>query len=134
LDYWTAFWLSFLVHGYVGLDFMRWQVCRDKFLVGSIGSRGTGCNRWKQIELRKTSLEANKSSPIQKIGLEMKRFHLFEFEDQSWFPRFMRDAGTTYLQFISHKFRVHEVMETDTSLCKESLSEIILAESRESQM
>jgi hypothetical protein len=40
----------------------------------------------------------------------MKRLDLFEFEDQSWFPRFMRDAATTYLQFISHKLRVHEAM------------------------
>ena len=28
----------------------------------------------------------------------MRRFHLFEFEDQPWFPELIRDAGTAYLE------------------------------------
>lgn len=30
----------------------------------------------------------------------MKRVHLFELEDQPWFPAVLRDAGTAYLQFV----------------------------------
>ncbi len=33
----------------------------------------------------------------------MKRYHLFEFEDLSWFPKFIRDYGTDFLEFISNK-------------------------------
>ena len=29
----------------------------------------------------------------------MRRFHLFELEDQSWFPALIRDAGTAFLEF-----------------------------------
>jgi len=28
------------------------------------------------------------------------RFHLFEFEDQSWFPEFIRSGGTDYLRYM----------------------------------
>ena len=31
----------------------------------------------------------------------MNRVHLFELEDQAWFPRVLRDAGTAYLEFAS---------------------------------
>lgn len=31
----------------------------------------------------------------------MRRFHLFEFEDQSWFPSVVRDAGTAFLAFVA---------------------------------
>ncbi len=31
----------------------------------------------------------------------MNRVHLFELEDQPWFPRVLRDAGTAYLEFAS---------------------------------
>lgn len=31
----------------------------------------------------------------------MRRFHLFEFEDQSWFPALIRDAGTAYLELVA---------------------------------
>lgn len=31
----------------------------------------------------------------------MNRLHLFELEDQPWFPRVLRDAGTAYLAFAS---------------------------------
>ncbi len=30
----------------------------------------------------------------------MDRLHLFEIEDQPWCPRFLRDAGTEYLEFM----------------------------------
>lgn len=33
----------------------------------------------------------------------MKRVHLFEFEDQNWFPDFLRNYGTDFLQFLSNK-------------------------------
>lgn len=33
----------------------------------------------------------------------MGRIHLFEFEDQSWFPAFLRNYGTDFLQFLSNK-------------------------------
>lgn len=32
----------------------------------------------------------------------MRRLHLFEFEDQDWFPAFLRDHGTDFLQFLSN--------------------------------
>ena len=31
----------------------------------------------------------------------MQRIHLFELEDQPWFPALIRDAGTAYLRFMS---------------------------------
>ena len=31
----------------------------------------------------------------------MPRIHLFEFEDQPWFPSRIRDAGTAYLRFVA---------------------------------
>lgn len=33
----------------------------------------------------------------------MKRFHLFEFEDQTWFPTIIRNYMTDYLQFATNK-------------------------------
>ena len=33
----------------------------------------------------------------------MGRIHLFEFEDQKWFPTFLRNYGTDFLQFLSNK-------------------------------
>ncbi|MFT3795503.1 hypothetical protein [Flavobacterium sp.] len=33
----------------------------------------------------------------------MKRIHLFEFEDQQWFPTFLRNYVTDFLQFLSNK-------------------------------
>jgi len=38
----------------------------------------------------------------------MARIHLFEFEDQSWFPDFLRNYGTDYLQFISNKTKLYK--------------------------
>ncbi|RMG24698.1 MAG: hypothetical protein D6730_12230 [Bacteroidetes bacterium] len=34
----------------------------------------------------------------------MKRLHLFEFEDLPWFPAFLRDYGTDFLQFMANQF------------------------------
>ncbi|MEN2281065.1 hypothetical protein AAGF08_02935 [Algoriphagus sp. SE2] len=33
----------------------------------------------------------------------MDRINLFEFEDQKWFPSFLRDFGTDFLQFLTNK-------------------------------
>ena len=40
----------------------------------------------------------------------MKRLHLFELEDQPWFPPVVRDLATDYLQFIQTRFRVDRAM------------------------
>lgn len=38
----------------------------------------------------------------------MNRKHLFEFEDQRWFPGFLRNYLTDFLQFVSNKFNVYK--------------------------
>lgn len=38
----------------------------------------------------------------------MGRIHLFEFEDQKWFPNFLRNYGTDFLQFLSNKAKVYK--------------------------
>lgn len=38
----------------------------------------------------------------------MGRIHLFEFEDQKWFPSFLRDYGTDFLQFLSNKTAMYK--------------------------
>ncbi len=38
----------------------------------------------------------------------MGRIHLFEFEDQEWFPAFLRDYGTDFLQFLSNKAKMYK--------------------------
>lgn len=40
----------------------------------------------------------------------MRRFHLFELEDQPWFPVVVRDLATDYLQFIQTRFRLDRAM------------------------
>src|SRR5258708_17888595 len=40
----------------------------------------------------------------------MRRFHLFELEDQPWFPTVVRDLATDYLQFIQTRFRLDRAM------------------------
>lgn len=37
----------------------------------------------------------------------MARIHLFEFEDQKWFPSFLRNYGTDFLQFLSNKTKMY---------------------------
>jgi len=38
----------------------------------------------------------------------MGRIHLFEFEDQKWFPGFLRDYGTDFLQFLSNRTKLYK--------------------------
>jgi hypothetical protein len=38
------------------------------------------------------------------------RLHLFELEDQPWFPAAIRDLATDYLQFIQARFRIDRAM------------------------
>jgi hypothetical protein len=38
------------------------------------------------------------------------RLHLFELEDQSWFPAIIRDAGTAFLEFASKRARHGETI------------------------
>lgn len=38
----------------------------------------------------------------------MGRIHLFEFEDQNWFPKFLRNYGTDFLQFLSNKTKMYK--------------------------
>lgn len=38
----------------------------------------------------------------------MPRLHLFEFEDQKWFPSFLRNYGTDFLQFLSNKTKMYK--------------------------
>jgi hypothetical protein len=40
----------------------------------------------------------------------MRRFHLFELEDQPWFPATIRDLATDYLQFMQTRFRADRLM------------------------
>lgn len=37
----------------------------------------------------------------------MNRIHLFEFEDLKWFPGFLRNYGTDFLQFLSNKTKIY---------------------------
>lgn len=36
----------------------------------------------------------------------MARIHLFEFEDQQWFPGFLRNYGTDFLRFLANKTKM----------------------------
>lgn len=38
----------------------------------------------------------------------MGRLHLFEFEDQKWFPSFLRNYGTDFLQFLSNVTKMYK--------------------------
>jgi hypothetical protein len=38
----------------------------------------------------------------------MKRRHLFELEDQAWFPATIRDLSTDYLHFVQTAMKLHE--------------------------
>lgn len=38
----------------------------------------------------------------------MGRIHLFEFEDQKWFPSFLRNYGTDFLQYLSNKTKIYK--------------------------
>ena len=38
----------------------------------------------------------------------MNRVHLFEIEDQKWFPTFLRNYMTDFLQFLSNKTKIYQ--------------------------
>lgn len=38
----------------------------------------------------------------------MKRLHLFEFEDLNWFPQFLRNYVTDFLQSVSNRFDIYQ--------------------------
>ncbi|WP_235835859.1 hypothetical protein [Cognatitamlana onchidii] len=38
----------------------------------------------------------------------MPRVHLFEFEDQKWFPAFLRNYGSDFLQFLANKTKLYK--------------------------
>lgn len=40
----------------------------------------------------------------------MKRLHLFELEDQPWFPAVVRDLATDYLHFIQHALKLERAV------------------------
>ncbi|HYF02540.1 MAG TPA: hypothetical protein VEC36_04140 [Patescibacteria group bacterium] len=40
----------------------------------------------------------------------MKRVHLFEFEDLPWFPAFLRNYGTDFLQFLANKTKMYKLI------------------------
>jgi hypothetical protein len=50
----------------------------------------------------------------------MNRVHLFELEDQTWFPATIRDLATDYLQFIQTRWRLDRAM---TPLIRRALRE-----------
>ena len=49
----------------------------------------------------------------------MARLHLFELEDQKWFPKFLRNYMTDYLEFVTDTFdiykNIHPVLEKGLS-------------------
>lgn len=51
----------------------------------------------------------------------MKRRQLFEFGDQSWYPQFLKDMLTDYLNFVIKRFKLHQpVIPLLADLLKES--------------
>ncbi len=57
----------------------------------------------------------------------MGRIHLFEFEDQKWFPSFLRNYGTDFLQFLSNKTKIYRpVIPMLKKALKESESQQII--------
>ena len=50
----------------------------------------------------------------------MNRLHLFELEDQPWFPRVVRDLATDYLHFIQHAVKLEGAL---LPLVKKALTE-----------
>lgn len=40
--------------------------------------------------------------------MAIRRFHLFEFHDQPWFPEFLRAALTEWLRVVAVKFELHK--------------------------
>jgi hypothetical protein len=50
----------------------------------------------------------------------MRRYHLFELEDQAWFPSLIRDLATDYLQFMQTRFRFDRAL---TPILRRALEE-----------
>ncbi len=42
----------------------------------------------------------------------MARIHLFEFEDQKWSPAFLRNYRTDFLQFLSNKTKMYDLVKS----------------------
>ena len=40
--------------------------------------------------------------------MPIPRFHLFELEDQAWFPNIVRDLATDYLEFMEGRLKLHQ--------------------------
>lgn len=57
----------------------------------------------------------------------MKRIHLFEFEDQRWFPVLLRNYMTDFLQFLANKAKVYApvIDEIHTSMEESKCNQII---------
>ena len=57
----------------------------------------------------------------------MGRIHLFEFEDQKWFPVFLRNYGTDFLQFLSNKMKLYKpiIPILEKALHKSNTNQII---------
>ncbi len=57
----------------------------------------------------------------------MKRVHLFEFEDQEWFPTFLRNYLTDFLQFLSNKSKLYQpILPLLTQKLKEDKANTII--------
>jgi hypothetical protein len=57
----------------------------------------------------------------------MKRKHLFEFEDYQWFPSFLRNYMTDFLQFVSNKFNIYRgIVPLLSETLKESKNDTII--------
>ena len=65
--------------------------------------------------IKTSSLPENKKSLTG-----FNRFHLFEFEDQSWFPEVIRSGGMDYLRFLFMQTKMYQPI---VKLIKETLEE-----------
>ncbi len=61
------------------------------------------------------------------MNMKTKRIHLFEFEDQKWFPQLLRNYVTDFLQYLANKAKVYEpvVAVIDETLQKSNTTQII---------
>jgi hypothetical protein len=57
----------------------------------------------------------------------VSRLHLFEFEDLPWFPSFLRNYGTDFLQFVSNRAKIYKpiVSLLNSALQKDGNNQII---------
>ena len=47
---------------------------------------------------------------VSRASMMLPRLHLFELEDQPWFPGIIRDLATDYLCFMQATFRLHRLV------------------------